>query len=86
MAKRIREKYRNIPLLTFRRWHCAKIQSHNGKNITNFLHASAVVHAQNIYNSSQIVINLQAAQKDIFSPILYIGGGSTIVKVFPRII
>lgn len=62
MAKRIREKNRNMPLLTFRRWHCAKIQPHNGKSITNFLHASAVQPAQNIYNSSEIVINLQAAQ------------------------
>lgn len=51
-----------MPLLTFRRWHCAKIQPHNGKSITNFLHASAVQPAQNIYNFSQIVINLQAAQ------------------------
>lgn len=62
MAKRIREKNKNMSLLTFRRWHRAKIQPHNGKSITNFLHDSAVQPAQNIYNSSQIVINLQAAQ------------------------
>lgn len=87
MAKRIREKNRNIPLLTFRRWHCAKIQPHNGKSITNFLHASAVQPAQNIYNSSQIVINLQAAQvRRHFHPILYVGDGSTTVKVFPKVI
>lgn len=76
-----------MPLLTFRRWHCAKIQPHNGKSIANFLHASAVQPAQNIYSSSETVTNLQAAQvRRHFHPHFVQWEQKTLVKVLPWII
>lgn len=63
MAKRIKEKNRNIAILSFRRWHCAEIQPQNGNRIINFLHELLQYSLPRIsFKSLQIVIHLHAAQ------------------------